>query len=631
MKEATLKLFKAIPIKENSKREIPQDILTETIKRGFVFSPEIAYNYTDTQLKELINLVESHIGLTANKMNASFHKSWGKVSDAPIEQLYLEQILHYFTTYGFELFGIGYKPDSVYIPNEVLELPNNAQLKLTVIRGYTNEEIKQKLIEILGTGIALKEDTIRCIMDICDVIEIAVADIEKIKNKEVRITLYNKLDLIPENPVEFLRYVIFEAIGKTLLIKDKSTIESIKQIENYSAQKLFIKYKNEYGLARLSEIFYRFKPIFLAFKTTPQMKHTINKISKLAIKNHKPMSQDYLNNVTSMIKHGNQIDTIKLQMELDKVNTFRKIRLAYALRFRTKSIDSILYQIRNGKSYATSFNTTLAERQESKRIFDYVIDSIVDNVSKNVRGKKIYIPEYINYALPATEKQFTGNFPSGTYVTVDKDLLIGVYWEDVQKNRIDLDLAMMNATKGKFGWDARYRNSERSILFSGDITSAPNGATELYYVSRQDEDSFIMTLNYFNYDDKIPVPYKIIVSKEHMQELKPNYMVNPENVICIEKSIISRKQKMLGILVTEPNENRFYFCEGNLGNAITSSRKPYMEHGRKFLFDFYQDSINLKDIFELAGAIFVNSKAKCDIDLSPEALEKDTIINLLKK
>ena len=39
--------------------------------------------------------------------------------------------------------------------------------------------------------------------------------------------------------------------------------------------------------------------------------------------------------------------------------------------------------------------------------------------------------------------------------------------------------------------------------------------------------------------------------------------------------------------------------------------------------------IELKDILEKAGAKFVKDKEKCDIDLSPETLEKDTILNLL--
>ncbi len=80
---------------------------------------------------------------------------------------------------------------------------------------------------------------------------------------------------------------------------------------------------------------------------------------------------------------------------------WRKIRLAYALKFRTKDVDSILYRIRNGKAYAMDF--FFGDKERAKTILAIVLDSIVEDIVKNVKGKKIYIPDYINYSLPATE------------------------------------------------------------------------------------------------------------------------------------------------------------------------------------------------------------------------------------
>jgi hypothetical protein len=50
---------------------------------------------------------------------------------------------------------------------------------------------------------------------------------------------------------------------------------------------------------------------------------------------------------------------------------------------------------------------------------------------------------------------------------------------------------------------------------------------------------------------------------------------------------------------------------------------------RKFIFNFYVGAITLNEVLAQSNCIMVNSKEDCDIDLSPEALEKDTIINLL--
>lgn len=45
----------------------------------------------------------------------------------------------------------------------------------------------------------------------------------------------------------------------------------------------------------------------------------------------------------------------------------------------------------------------------------------------------------------------------------------------------------------------------------------------------------------------------------------------------------------------------------------------------------YENTISLNSILEAAGAKLVTDKTKCDIDLSPENIEKDTILDLLRK
>ncbi|MBA7708351.1 hypothetical protein ES703_117249 [subsurface metagenome] len=54
--KATIKLFKALPIKVRQKKSPTKELLEKTIKRGFIFSPEVIYNYSNYD--ELIKLVE---------------------------------------------------------------------------------------------------------------------------------------------------------------------------------------------------------------------------------------------------------------------------------------------------------------------------------------------------------------------------------------------------------------------------------------------------------------------------------------------------------------------------------------------------------------------------------------------
>ena len=597
-------------------------------------------------------------------MNSSFHKSWKKIRDTDMEQLVIEQLAHYLTTYGKESgdiegyieekgeqwgvdnlggkiiglsdFASGKLKDSikdssyVYIPKEKLEIPKLEEgITLIVINGYTKKEIKEKLLSLLQSGISLGEDTINDVIDVATYVEIGEKEIDNIRNKEVKIALYDYLGMFSYNPTEFLRYAVYKSTGKTLLIKDNTTIEKIKSKKNLDVLTLFVKYKKKYGLEKLAQIFNRFKPIFLAFRTNKQMKHITNKIRKLSKKYHKPMPEDYLNSITAKIKKGEKIEEKKLKEELSKVNTFRKIRLAYALKFRTKDVESILYRIRNGKGYAKEFKWS--EKGVAKRILDVVLTSIIADIKKNVKGKKIYIPDNIVYTLPATEKQFTGDFPSGTYIKVPKDMIVGIHWENVDEHRIDLDLSMVNAER-KIGWDSAYRSEDKKILFSGDITDAPlpKGASELYYVKRQRMDANIIFANYYNYNSEVEVPLKILVAKEEVKIFSQNYMVNPNNIIAIAKTKINQKQKILGLLVTTTNECRFYFTETYLGRSITSSNLKFVENSRKFLFDFYRNTISLNEILTKAGSKLVKDKDKCDIDLSPESLEKSKIIEMIK-
>lgn len=625
---STIRLFKALQVSTKRKKKHTKTIIKETVDYGFIFSPEVVNNFSEKELSGLSVLIKSEVGISPEEMNSSFHKSWKKIKEASIQTLVLEQLIHYFTTYGLELFG-AYSPDSVFIPAEKLEIPyiDLDNIKLAVIRGYTRDEIKEKVISLLKSGVALGEDTIKGVLNVCFFLDVDKSIIADVKNREVKIALSEFYNIFPKEPIEFLRYLLYKTIQKTLLIKDAATIEAIK--ENADAKllrHLLVRYHKKYGIERLGQIFLRFKPLFLAFRVDDDTKTIVNRIRKYASEHHIPLKEDYLNTVTAMIKNGVKINKDELIGELGKVNTFRKIRLAYALKYRAQDVDSILYKIRNGRGFASEFN--FEQKKEAKRVYEFVKESIIQDISRNVKGKKIYIPDNMRYTLPATEKQFTDKFPNGTCVSIPKDMIFGVHWKNVGIHRVDLDLSMVNVDK-KIGWDAAYRNEGRSILFSGDMTDAPGkGATELFYVKRQHKDSYIILLNYFNYKE-VEVPFKIIVAEEQASDFGKNYMVNPNNIETVAKSKTKHKQKVLGLLVTTTNESKFYFAETYLGRSISSRCTDHANNAKKYLLEFFTRAITLNKVLESAGAILVKEQDGCDIDLSPENLEKDTILKLI--
>ena len=634
---AIIRQFKALPLVDldGATNEKYYKYLRETFRKGFVLSQEIINEYSNLQLAEIIKSIEKEYGLTSEKLNASFHKSWKKIVEADIEQLVIEQIVHYITTYGYEALGI-YDENTVYFPKEKLDIPELEDIKLVVIKGYTKDELKEKLIKMLGSGIALKEQTKKDLVEIAKFVGMSTEEVENVKNKEVRTELFSILGLVPSNPTEFLRYLIYFHTKNSLLIKNKDLIDQIKESE-IETTNLIEEYSEKYGLERLAEIFYRYKSLWLAFKKYSGYRSYINKIRRLAKTHHKPMPEDYLNSITSRIKRteGKDRESVvnyKLNNELNKVNIFRKIRLAYALKFRTTDADSIMFRVRNGKSFSKEFS--FEDKVEAQRVLDIVLDSIVEDIRPNVEGKKIYIPKNVIYTLPATEKQFTGNLPTGSYVNVDSDMIVGINWHNLKRHIVDLDLSMQNVG-GKIGWDGDYRTNDREMLFSGDITDAKgkNGATELFYIKKQVRQPYIMNVNYYNYEDNKPVPFKIMVAKEKTTKFNENYMVDPNNVICIAKSVIDKKQSVLGLVVPSETGNRFYFTETGIGNSRSSGDKEYMNQARKFLLNNYENSIKLRDILEKAGAIFVESMEELEegINLEYSTLEKDTILNLFIK
>ena len=206
-------------------------------------------------------------------------------------------------------------------------------------------------------------------------------------------------------------------------------------------------------------------------------------------------------------------------------------------------------------------------------------------------------------------------------------MIVGIYWEN-QGRMIDLDFSMISAYS-KTGWDADYRSDGGDILFSGDITSAPKGATELFYVQKQSEKSLILLVNYYNYDPDVEVPFKIIVAREQIANMKQNYIVNPNNVFATVSTSISQKQKVIGLLVTSTQESKFYFSETYLGKSTTSSSSKFVIHARRYLRDFYENTISLNEVLVSAGANLVTTNEGADMDLSPEKIEKDSILNLL--
>jgi hypothetical protein len=613
--KAYVHLFKALPVKKRTKT-----FSTKYMNKGILVEDSLIEAYGEEKIAKLLrNLVP-----TDSQMNKTFHKSWKKVRDASIEQLVIEQIIHYFTTYGFEALGF-YNEETVYIPNEKLELEAKGGITFYVLRGITRKELSNEVNRLLSSGMALSDQ------DLADLVK--VIEDQKLKidpaissNREMTIRLYDLLDITPKDPVEYLRLKVHGATESSLLIKSKEAIEAISNSYDSTLGKninAFSEYEYKFGLDGLASIFYRFKPLFLAFKNAKSAA-TVNRIRRLAVKYHKPMPEDYIASVTKHLRDGT-FSASKLNKSLSKANIFRKVKLAQALRFYdNQDASGIVYSVRNGKSFANTINPLGTSAEKALSV---VMDSLGADLS-HIKGKKLFMDAGL--VTPTSGKMFLGDLPFGSYFSTDDSLVIGVSWKDIEETRVDLDLSIISVS-GKIGWDGYYRDS--SFLFSGDITSAPHGATEAHLIRAGAEDGiYLLNLNYYNAHNGEVVPFTLFVSKEkEFTRIKKQAVMSQDNMVFWAESSIEGKykQKNIGILKIKDGIKTFHAFEFKTGNGITSRNNDKSINTINY-YDKYLDSLlDLQTLVKWAGAKIVDTPEKADIDLSRKSLTKSMLIDLL--
>jgi len=545
----------------------------------------------------IINTLDK-LKLSGESLNKTFHKSWKKIQESDRFELLVDQLMHYVSGYGSNF------ENELYIPKETLDFPEDLRFK--VITAYSAQDLVNKCLSLLKSGIALKQETVEDVLFILESLGYTFTSLEGIKNKEAMVQVCDKHSIYPSDPTEFLRFVVYKTTGETLLIKDRNLISSIKS-SNFNPVLLF----ENYGLEELSSIFNRYKVLFLAYKN--KCPSTINKLSKLSKTNHKPSSKNSLNLVTSEVLTNDDLQA------MNKATPFVLFRALNSCITRFRGQNSFVYRIRNGKSWVkeTPVNKDVCA-SNIKFILDYLLERY------DFSGKVIYIPEEIEYALPISEKNFVGNIPTGTKVHGNK-LAAGVYWEN-SWGADDIDVAAININ-GKVGWNSSY-NMGDSLMYSGDIINAPNGAVEYLWASLGSNiQPSLITSNVYSGDSECG--YKIVVGKG--DDISREYMMNPNNVIIDEKCNSVQNQTVLGLVKPDKKGMSFTLLNFGSGNARVSGYSEPTSIAIKALYQQWEHSMTLNELLEGLGATITNNpEDEYDVNLSVDSLDKTSIINLFE-
>ena len=214
------------------------------------------------------NTVMQWLDTLTRDYNKTFYKKWNDVLSKNRFELYVDQIMHYATTYGTD-FNLG----NGFVPNDGSETPPFKDLK--VIEPIEIDELYEKCLEILNSGIAIKESTTTniCAFVIDRIREKNLPKSETIdiltgvKSKEAQCVLAFNLGILPNDGFEILRCLVYAITGSSMLIKSRDALKKISgNTQKYSEHWKLFSSLTDGQMEKLSGIFLRYKPIFLAMK-----------------------------------------------------------------------------------------------------------------------------------------------------------------------------------------------------------------------------------------------------------------------------------------------------------------------------------------------------------------------------
>ena len=591
---ATLTLFRSIVVEKKSYNPSVKEF---DMKRG-LFS--LVYGNFET-IQQWYDATFTEV----NKLNNTFYEKWKDIENTDQNILWMNAILHYCSTYGTGFEGEAFIPNPNYNDNSVKE-----SFRVVVIGGMTLCELKYRILDLQKKG--LRPENLEALMDIFDYYftkrELKEMLEERIfTNHELITRLVNNLSYIPSwyTGDDILRQYLYYCSGQSLLINNK---ETICILENYKGDNEIFKGQER----KIAECFLRHKDLFLAIRRgQPELKPYFNKIRRMAVKLHKVVGTPLIKRVTSELLDFN-INGIGM---VDTANICKAMDATAEYRHKAPR----LYHIRNGKSWVTPIKDSGCDNMSSLR-------EALMRRNFAVKGKRIFIPSWMNYACPYSDKSFIGNIPMGSSIIAEPDepIQVGVYWENAWGAR-DLDLAGIS-TDAKVGWNARYMGKNSTCMFSGDITDAPEGAVEYFKVNHLEEgDDLLLTLNVYNGDPHSK--YRIIVGRG--SDTSYEKMMNPKNLLFECEDYID-KEKTLGMVASMDGRLHFAIAPMENGSKAVSRVCEKSALTLAAMSNKLHHRFSLKDFLEIAGAHIVEDSMDCDINLSPDKVTPSVFMDLMK-
>ena len=627
-----IEMFKVAPSCVTCMSEMRKRALfSEALSKGYLIDPKCLNEYVG----EFIESIDM-------QYNSTFYKAWNDVTDKSRSVLLFDQILHYLTTYGtdFSLEGTGYE----YIPNTNPEEP--AWNTYKVITAVDFKELYQRCMNMLASGIALKSETVRDLTNYIIVYakepdNACTPNVDMIKNREALVILCDALGVLPMDGAKLFAHIVYKATGETMIIKNRDMRKRIAASKNSLGHRdtsAIWRSLNDAQLMRLAEVFNRYKDLFLAFKA-PNTAGIINKISRLSKKYHKPMKRGYWETI---LHSRSSLNFAELQEEAKKATNFKLLQVMQSIRERlllAAGQGDNMYIIRNGKIFIKDNEYSAIDSRyfSWEDIYKVCEAQIIENLSK--KACKVKLPQQYVLACPTSEKNFIGDVPMGTYCQLGKDSIMGIYWKNEWGTR-DFDLSFNTVTGSRIGWNSGYYSEDQNVIYSGDITNAPNGANELLYFRGTDIPTGLVNVN--RYNGQAGSKYKIFfgtMPRKTFDSINKNgeLMIDP-NKVQLEAMITQSDaaEQMVGMIL----DGTFFFYSlstgyGKVTNALVrrgqqKNSSTAWTNAASEMTDILIRKANamvpMKDLLLKAG--FVETTVDEEVELNLTELDRSTLIDL---
>lgn len=585
----------------------PKVINQTAMKRGYIVHP---YCCTDD--------VSIWLDDQEVNYNATFYKTWKDITSKSRLELAIDQLISYAINYGLDgNFDMNDKDYSL--------VPDIRKYK--VILPVSVEELYNKCLNVLFSGIALKQGTMEAL---CDFIikhrgEIAESGfaldfaIDDIKNKEAQIYICDKLGICPNEKFALLRYIVYKVTGETQIVKDKYILQRMKIGRRFDLGKL-----SEKQLEGLASLFHRYKPVFLGLKSHPfpRQKYIVNRLRRMANALHKPLEVGFWE---SVVNRPCAPTVLAYQIKNNAPSNFKLVRLIQSIRENKLKIGTgkdiyNMYPIRNGKVWFEKMPdmNALDQRYDWWDLLEEILyNELVDRLKS--KACTVKFPEELNLTCPTSEKTFIGNIPFGSNYKMADHNMVGIYWREEWGAR-DFDLSFVLYDGTRIGWNTDFKLGKK-IIYSGDMTRANPEASEVLYMQGGCPDGMIK-VNRFSGNEGSR--FKLMVAQSKVDSLPENYMVDP-NTIKFETVIHSLKaESFVGFV----NDGTLYMCDFQCGNSQVSSVMTSDEYGQ-VLARKARSFVDLKQLLLDAG--FKERKRSTvdnPIELDLSDINKDTLIGL---